>query len=54
MTVRNAPPFAESLDRVEAKAVPISDDLKFNTLFHRILRPAYVRFLESTKKEPTK
>ena len=54
MTVRNAPPFEESLARVKAKAVPISDDLKFNTLFYRVLRPAYVRYLESNKKEPTK
>ena len=52
MTImRDAPSFEESLIRVKAKIKPITDELKFEIFFNRVLRPAYIRFLEASKKQ---
>ena len=45
--VRTAPPFEEAYVRARLKAKPISDSLKYDVIFKRIIRPAYVRFLKS-------
>ena len=48
--MRDAPSFEESLIRVKAKIKPITDELKFEIFFNRVLRPAYIRYLEASKK----
>lgn len=43
---RTAPPFEEKYMRVNLKAKPISDYLKYDVLLKRIIEPAYLQYLQ--------